>query len=243
MIALDALDRVRERKRRHDAVDALCRAAQHPPSTSSPTSGRAASWTSTTTALFGTSASASRTDSARVSPPVTTAETFDAASSSASRIAGSSQPGGAATTIASTQSEQVEPLEALGEQRASGQRGERLRAIGSRAVHRRRPRPARPRFPPPSASGLDRRASAASTVAAGGARRPVSAFARGAQTLAAATCGLVRDRFGATGLARTSSSHACASSSLMSFAYMSSEARIFFAFTYICFSPVERPFS
>ena len=29
----------------------------------------------------------------------------------------------------------------------------------------------------------------------------------------------------------------------MSFAYMSSEARIFFAFTNICFSPVERPFS
>ena len=29
----------------------------------------------------------------------------------------------------------------------------------------------------------------------------------------------------------------------MFFAYMSSEARIFFALTYICFSPVERPFS
>ena len=29
----------------------------------------------------------------------------------------------------------------------------------------------------------------------------------------------------------------------MSFAYISSEARIFFAFTNICFSPVERPFS
>ena len=29
----------------------------------------------------------------------------------------------------------------------------------------------------------------------------------------------------------------------MSLAYMSSEARIFFAFTNICFSPVDRPFS
>ena len=34
-----------------------------------------------------------------------------------------------------------------------------------------------------------------------------------------------------------------ASSSDRFFAYISSEARIFFAFTYICFSPVERPFS
>src|SRR5207247_5242109 len=43
--------------------------------------------------------------------------------------------------------------------------------------------------------------------------------------------------------ASTSSSHAPASSSSIAFAYMSSLARIFFAFTNICFSPVERPFS
>src|SRR5581483_5166056 len=43
--------------------------------------------------------------------------------------------------------------------------------------------------------------------------------------------------------ARTSSSQSAHSSSSMFFAYMSSEARIFFAFTNICFSPVERPFS
>src|SRR5204863_3406307 len=41
----------------------------------------------------------------------------------------------------------------------------------------------------------------------------------------------------------TSSSHSAASSSSMSLAYMSSLARIFFALTNICFSPVERPFS
>src|SRR3972149_1650726 len=41
----------------------------------------------------------------------------------------------------------------------------------------------------------------------------------------------------------TCSSHPAVSSSSMSLAYMSSEARIFFAFTNICFSPVESPFS
>src|SRR5262249_28955625 len=41
----------------------------------------------------------------------------------------------------------------------------------------------------------------------------------------------------------TPSSHVNASSSDRFFAYISSEARIFFAFTYICFSPVESPFS
>jgi hypothetical protein len=43
--------------------------------------------------------------------------------------------------------------------------------------------------------------------------------------------------------ARTSSSHSAAASSSTPLAYISSEARIFFAFTNICFSPVERPFS
>jgi hypothetical protein len=75
------------------------------PTTSSSTSGRAASWTSTATASSGTSASASRTDSARVAPPATTELTLPAPISSARRIDGSSQPGGAATTIASIQSD------------------------------------------------------------------------------------------------------------------------------------------
>ena len=62
--------------------------------------------------------------------------------------------------------------------------------------------------------------------------------------VAAAAFGFARDfGFGCPARERTSSSQAAASSSSMSFAYMSSEARIFFAFTNICFSPVERPFS
>src|SRR5262249_58017198 len=64
------------------------------------------------------------------------------------------------------------------------------------------------------------------------------------QALAVAAFGFALDfGFGCPARERTSSSHAAASSSFMSFAYMSSEARIFFAFTNICFSPVDRPFS
>src|SRR5215211_657380 len=73
--------------------------------TSSERSGRAASWTSTTAASSSTSAMAARTEPARVSPPGTEATTFEQLSSSASRITGSCQSGGAATTIESTQSE------------------------------------------------------------------------------------------------------------------------------------------
>ncbi len=49
--------------------------------------------------------------------------------------------------------------------------------------------------------------------------------------------------FGFAPSVSVSSSHSSASSSVMVFAYISSDARIFFALTYICFSPVERPFS
>src|SRR4051794_28134950 len=63
--------------------------------TSSDTSGRAASWTRTTSASAGTSARPARTESLLVSPPVTHAYTLPQPSSSATRIAGSSQPGGA----------------------------------------------------------------------------------------------------------------------------------------------------
>src|SRR6266536_1070853 len=73
--------------------------------TSSGRSGRAASWTSTTAASSGTSASARRTESERESPPVTHELTLPAPISSATRIDGSSHSGGAATTIASIQSE------------------------------------------------------------------------------------------------------------------------------------------
>src|SRR3954452_10610702 len=56
-----------------------------------------------TVASAGTSATAARTDAARVSPPATTAVTLPSPSSSARRIVGSSQPAGTATTTASTQ--------------------------------------------------------------------------------------------------------------------------------------------
>src|SRR5690348_528892 len=59
----------------------------------------------------------------------------------------------------------------------------------------------------------------------------------------AATAFFVARFFGAAFVARTPSSHSWHSSSSMLFAYISSEARIFFAFTNICFSPVESPFS
>ena len=73
--------------------------------TSSGTSGRAASWTTMAAASRSASATPNRTDSARVAPPVTVAETLPQPSSSATRIDGSSQPSGATTTIASIQSE------------------------------------------------------------------------------------------------------------------------------------------
>src|SRR5581483_8234777 len=72
--------------------------------TSSVTSGRAASCTSATTASSGTSARPARTDSARVDPPVTAETTLAAPMSSATRMHGSSHPGGATTTIESIQS-------------------------------------------------------------------------------------------------------------------------------------------
>src|SRR6476646_3192163 len=71
--------------------------------TSSVTSGRAASCTRTTSASAGTSPRPARTESLLVSPPVTQACTLPQPSSSATRIAGSSQPGGATRTIRSTQ--------------------------------------------------------------------------------------------------------------------------------------------
>src|SRR5262245_47683419 len=74
-------------------------------STWSSTSGRAASCTSTTAASSGTWASAVRTESARLAPPVTVSATLPAATSSATRMHGSSQPGGAATTMPSIHSD------------------------------------------------------------------------------------------------------------------------------------------
>src|SRR6202012_3333033 len=65
-------------------------------------------------------------------------------------------------------------------------------------------------------------------------------FAAGFAVLTAAE---VRLAAGFSWPVRTPSSHSIASSSERFFAYISSEARIFFALTYICFSPVESPFA
>src|SRR5262245_2320430 len=107
-------------------------------STSSASTGRAASWTTATAASSGTASSPARTEAARVSPPVTTDSTFPQASSSASRITGSSQSGGATTTIESIQSDDSirSRLSA-----SSGRPFSGANALG-RSSPRRSPRPA-----------------------------------------------------------------------------------------------------
>src|SRR6185437_14544137 len=119
----------------------------------------------------------------------------------------------------------VEAAQRLGEQRKLAEPGKRLRLVV-----------AEPLSPP---GGDENGPRAHQTVAA------VFFFAAAGLTAVAFGAAAV---FLAAGLAlpwlvRTSSSHSKVSSSPMFFAYMSSEARIFFALTYICFSPVERPFS
>ena len=106
--------------------------------TSSGSSGRAASWTSTTAASSGTSSSASRTDSERDSPPVTAELTLVAAISSATRIDGSSQSGGAAITIASIQ---PDSSSRSSDSASSGRPPRRANAFG-RSEPSRSPRPA-----------------------------------------------------------------------------------------------------
>src|SRR5215208_664995 len=108
------------------------------PSTSSVTNGRAASWTTITTASSGTSASALRTEAARVSPPATTDRTFPAASSSARTITGSSHPAGAATMMPSIQSESSRRRSGSA---TSGRSPSRANAFG-RSSPSRSPRPA-----------------------------------------------------------------------------------------------------
>ena len=79
-----------------------------------------------------------RTEPARVSPPVTTDRTFPAASSSASTITGSSQPGGAATMMPSIQSESSRRRSGSA---TSGRLPSRANAFG-RSSPSRSPRPA-----------------------------------------------------------------------------------------------------
>src|SRR6476661_250913 len=64
--------------------------------------GRAASCTRIRSASSGTAASPAATDAARVLPPVTAAATLPATRSSASSVAGSSQPSGTTSTIPSS---------------------------------------------------------------------------------------------------------------------------------------------
>ena len=103
-VALDALQRVGDRECGDDAASPPASGVSTRPTTSSLTSGRAASWTSTATASDGTSASATRTDSAR-----------GAARDDCAHLAGADllreqdrrllPAGRAATTIASIQSD------------------------------------------------------------------------------------------------------------------------------------------
>src|SRR4051795_10921118 len=109
------------------------------PRTSSVTNGRAASWTTITTASSGTSASAPRTEPARVSAPVTTDRTFPAASSSASTITGSSHPAGAATMMPSIQSESSRRRSGSA---TSGRVARRANAFGRASPSRPPPSPA-----------------------------------------------------------------------------------------------------
>src|SRR5919204_4600310 len=108
--------------------------------TSSTSTGRAASCTRITSVSPGTSATPARTDSARVSPPVTEAETLPQPFSSATRIEGSSHSGGATITIASTHSEESN--------RRSGSASKGSPRSGANALGRSEPR----RSPRPAAT-------------------------------------------------------------------------------------------
>ena len=72
-----------------------------------------------------------RTDAERVAPPPTQAATFDTPSSSASRIAGSSQPDRSDEHDGVDRIAVVEPRERLGEERPAAQPGERLRPVAA----------------------------------------------------------------------------------------------------------------
>ncbi len=137
-------------------------------------------------------------------------------SSSASRITGSSQSGGATTTIASIQPQ------ASSRSRLSARSG--LPPSGANAFGR-------------SAESRSPRPAAAITAQTDTGRRAERYALAPAVTFAVFFLPLPET------LDRTSSSQTPASSSSIALAYISSLARIFFAFTNICFSPVDRPFS
>ena len=184
--------------------------------TASETSGRAASCTSTTTASSGTSARPARTESARVSPPATHALHLAAA-----ELLGE-QDRRLLPARRRDDDDRVDPVrvveaaQRLGEERILAELRERLRLVQAE---------------PLAAPGGDE-------------DRPDRHCSRGYAVAATAFFfEAVVFFLPFAPSARTSSSHSAHSSSSMFFAYISSEARIFFAFTNICFSPVERPFS
>src|SRR5438445_1408011 len=134
----------------------------------------------------------------------------------------------------------VQPLEALRQQDALAEANERLRPICAEPF-------------PATRRGEDgphaHRAPAVAFFFAAGLL--AGAFFAGALVAVLATC-LTVDFVAAVFFlppfkpfapARTPSSHSAGASSSMSFAYISSLARIFLALTNICFSPVESPFS
>ena len=132
----------------------------------------------------------------------------------------------------------IEPLEALRQEDPRSESDERLRPIRTQTLAR--------------ACGDEDRPGRAVTTLTRPGHRPIPARNLGRRAggdavrhaLAVATLAFgLTFRLPPAGLASTSSSQAAASSSVMSLAYMNSEARIFFAFTYICFSPVDSPFS
>ena len=87
-----------------------------------------------TVASAGTSATAARTEAARVAPPGTTEMTLPSPSSSASRIGRLLPAGGHGDDDAVDPAGRLEPLEALGEQHAAAERRERLRPVQAEAA-------------------------------------------------------------------------------------------------------------
>src|SRR5215210_2581028 len=135
----------------------------------------------------------------------------------------------------------VEPLEALGEQRPAAEARERLRPVGAEplaATCRSEDGPDHLQPPFKTDDGSTGHFRRSCELGPHDLTTASQAMPHGY-----AVAGTLAVVFFLPPRARTPSSHSAASSSSISLAYISSLARIFFAFTNICFSPVERPFS
>ena len=239
-----ALDRVGDRQRRAPRRPSPRRAPRAGAGRSSGGStGRAASWTRITAASSGTSATPRRTDSVRVSPP------------------GHARRDLRGAELLGQQDRRLLPLRRRDEHdRRRPTRTRRAAAAAPRAAAARRagrtPSAGRRRAAPLALRRRERprriivpQRVLTQPVRGCGSRLLAPAAAASSRPAATAAARLRGDRSLACGASasrpsvRVSSSHASASSSDIFFAYISSDARIFFALTYICFSPVERPFS